>query len=81
MLAWGKDCELRASKPSPQVMRANPFFPAAIWRRRRQIAAGNASLVFLGPGVTPASLSLVGFTPGYLPPLLRSEEDSSASLQ
>jgi hypothetical protein len=47
MLAWGKDCELRTSKPQPQVMRANPFFPAAIWRRRPLIAAGNAFLVFL----------------------------------
>ena len=30
MLAWCEDCELRASKPLPQVMRANPFFPAAL---------------------------------------------------
>ncbi len=48
-----------ASNSQPQELSSNPIFPAAIWRRSRQIAAGRV-FRFRLPGVTPASLSLVG---------------------
>ena len=40
-VAWGKDCELQASKPQPQDTGwLHSYAAASIWRLRRQIEAG-----------------------------------------
>ena len=46
-------------------------FPAAIWRRSRQIAAGPSCLL-ARPGAANGSLRRAILTPGYQLPLLRS---------
>ncbi len=53
-------------------MRIRQTFPAAIWRRRRQIAAGEFPISLDGPGAAKCSLRRALLAPGYHLPLLRS---------
>ena len=73
MLAWGEICELERSNRNPRSCVQTHLSPLLFWRLSRQKSSrGSASFCVPQPGVTPASLSLVGFTPGYMSPLLRS---------
>ncbi len=51
VIAWGKQCSSQRAFRSPRTVSRNRKFPAAIWRRRRQIAAGKVCrmrIVLLG---------------------------------
>ncbi len=51
VIAWGKQCSSQRAFRSPRTVKRNRRFPAAIWRPRRQIAAGKVGrmrFVFLG---------------------------------
>jgi hypothetical protein len=72
LIAWGQNCSSSMSNSQPQDMPAKTEFPAAIWRRSRQIAAGESCFCWHVLGLRIARARRAILTPGYQLPLLRS---------
>jgi hypothetical protein len=72
LIAWGQNCSSSTSISQPQDMPAETRLPAALWRRRRQIAAGESCFCWHVLGLRIARARRAILTPGYQLPLLRS---------
>ncbi len=62
----GSEWLVSASHSQPQDMESKNEFPAAIWRRSRQIAAGKGIFLIAILGLRERSLRLGSLTPGYM---------------
>ncbi len=71
-LAWGEPTSDSEAGVTPGKRSGKTRSPAAIWRLRRQIAAGKISSDSGIPGAAVDSLRRANLTPGYMLSLLRS---------